>query len=555
MATRSLSAPNITSPDEKQYFIGKYQDSHPPSFHGTPTRSVQDGSNDFMIEKCMSIGHATPRRNTNATVDSAPWPDTPRPVKKFEDTEDNVKNRYQRLSLIHAGQLERYWPIFCNGTTIYRYLAYIIQDARMKKQFLLIFLLLSSSILTFLVWPSLDGQVEITGAKYEKRGNRTIILAWNKFFDTDPFLGAKANCRRDNCIFTEDRSQVVIADVVAFHSRDTVDLPNQKYRSPNQIYLFWTMEATKNAGNFGFPKNYFNRTMSTSPSADIPLTYSRNKFIKKLNSSNPSAYPSFPDAIISNKSSGIFALISNCDYVTNHRTDVLDEISRFYPVDLKGACAPDLKSRQFCPKHTDCTDRIKSGIEAKYFHFVMENSDCDGYITEKTYSRLGYNSIPIAAMRQIYEKSSLPNSAFIFLDDFGSAEEVARHLRYLENNSTAYKQYFKWREEYQQVPYEQDWCALCASLVRPSSPLLEEKIIHDVYSEYMTCRYDSAIPLPGLYFPWPIDFRRHGFKIWLLGLLAIVLLMLGFYYKNLLKRGIEFWARSFRNRREDIGLL
>jgi len=84
------------------------------------------------------------------------------------------------------------------------------------------------------------------------------------------------------------------------------------------------------------------------------------------------------------------------------------------------------------------------------FYLAFENSlHCKDYITEKFYT-LGYimETVPVVwgTRKADYLRMAPPHS-FIHTDDFSSPEELGKYLLYLESNATAYREYFKWRED------------------------------------------------------------------------------------------------------------
>ncbi|CAJ0953415.1 unnamed protein product, partial [Mesorhabditis belari] len=233
------------------------------------------------------------------------------------------------------------------------------------------------------------------------------------------------------CLLTKNRSLISVADVVAFHSRDTKDLPSPEDRKTHQVYLYWNMESPANAGGFKFPAFYLK----------LSAHFSMESF-----SGQALPMPSKDFFLMKNES--IFGLISNCRNGSNERGNLVQLITNLYPVDLYGKCAWEKKNKDFCTRKLGCSKELREAVEKRLFHLVLENTDCLGYVTEKTFDRIGYDSIPIGIRRDAYEKAGLPVGAFIFLDDFESPQMFVDHLRYLESNETAYIEYFQWRNEY-----------------------------------------------------------------------------------------------------------
>lgn len=77
-------------------------------------------------------------------------------------------------------------------------------------------------------------------------------------------------------------------------------------------------------------------------------------------------------------------------------------------------------------------------ISAKHrFYLAFENSICKDYVTEKAFYRLDQLLVPIVLKGSLY-KNILPENSYIAADDFDSPEDLAKYLKYLESNATAY---------------------------------------------------------------------------------------------------------------------
>lgn len=77
-------------------------------------------------------------------------------------------------------------------------------------------------------------------------------------------------------------------------------------------------------------------------------------------------------------------------------------------------------------------------ISAKHrFYLAFENTICNEYVTEKAFKRLDQLLVPIVLKGSLY-KNILPENSYIAADDFDSPEDLAKYLKYLESNATAY---------------------------------------------------------------------------------------------------------------------
>ena len=87
------------------------------------------------------------------------------------------------------------------------------------------------------------------------------------------------------------------------------------------------------------------------------------------------------------------------------------------------------------------------------FYLSFENSLCDDYITEKFWklyrpeTLFEVNILPITrgATEEQFSKVAFPNS-LINAYNFETAQQLGSYLRSLNQNDTAYLEYFKWKK-------------------------------------------------------------------------------------------------------------
>ena len=72
------------------------------------------------------------------------------------------------------------------------------------------------------------------------------------------------------------------------------------------------------------------------------------------------------------------------------------------------------------------------------------------------------NVIPIVLGGANYTKLAIPGS-YINVLDFKTVKDLADYLHYLDKNSTAYNEYFKWRQQYRKIKFA-DFCSFCEVL-------------------------------------------------------------------------------------------
>jgi hypothetical protein len=170
-------------------------------------------------------------------------------------------------------------------------------------------------------------------------------------------------------------------------------------------------------------------------------------------------------------------MISNC-YSQNNREDYIKRLSSVIPVTRVGYC-----SWNKCHKtYSECLNELAN---THPFYLAFENSLCNDYVTEK-YANVISNGrmIPI-----VYSKSSnlyIPNS-FIDANQFLSPEDLGQFLLQLVKNTTAYDNYFKWKDQYELIiPDENDYlCELCKKLHNLHEP-------YKVYDSMKEWLYENA---------------------------------------------------------------
>ena len=90
----------------------------------------------------------------------------------------------------------------------------------------------------------------------------------------------------------------------------------------------------------------------------------------------------------------------------------------------------------------------KIALLARYkFTLAFENSQSEGYVTEKFFQPLIAGSVPVYwGAPDVAEFAPDPRS-YINVEDFGSIQELAEHLAYLDRNDTAYTELLAWKHK------------------------------------------------------------------------------------------------------------
>ena len=264
----------------------------------------------------------------------------------------------------------------------------------------------------------------------------------------------------------------------AFHLRNERDMP--AYRLLHQKWLFYHTEAPR-IGRFKHLTRFlssFNVTLTYSGNADIVKPYgvclpnreiikknpsSITDYIKKIYGtladttpwlSKEKPYVSYNRA--AGKSRLVAWMVSDCT-AANKRSDYAKLLQRYIPVDVYGKCG----NLTCLPKLSKvCEDDINKKYK---FYLAFENSLCPEYITEKVWTKLERDIVPIVLGGADYE-NYLPKHSYINIKDLSSPKELATYLKLLDRNDTLYNEYFNWKKEYTchaRVPGMSLACSIC----------------------------------------------------------------------------------------------
>nr|XP_013807457.1 PREDICTED: alpha-(1,3)-fucosyltransferase 6-like [Apteryx mantelli mantelli] len=262
-----------------------------------------------------------------------------------------------------------------------------------------------------------------------KSKHELTILLW-----TWPF-GKRFNFRScselystPDCQFTVNRSWYHKANAVIVHHRDasrnTKGLA-QATRIPSQRWIWFNLESPSHSPNLGAMDNLFNLTMSYRRDSDIFSPYGE---LQLLGQPQPFSVP--PKAKL------VAWVVSNWQ-ANSHRVKYYQELKQHIAVDVYGQHHQALARDQLLT------------IMAQYkFYLAFENSQHEDYITEKVWrNALSAGTVPVVLgpPRENYERF-LPPDAFIHIDDFASARDLARYLQELSEDAKRYERYFQWRQ-------------------------------------------------------------------------------------------------------------
>ncbi|XP_053155364.1 3-galactosyl-N-acetylglucosaminide 4-alpha-L-fucosyltransferase FUT3-like [Hemicordylus capensis] len=284
----------------------------------------------------------------------------------------------------------------------------------------------------------------------EKETSNHTILLW-----TWPF-GMRSTIEKcskllgiPDCHITADRSWYHKADAVIIHHRDVCSSPRQlpqMPRPPFQRWIWFNLESPSHTPNLGFMDNHFNLTISYRRDSDIFSPYGWLEVLK-----DPW------NITIPPKSKLVAWAISNWN-PASRRVKYYGELKKYIQVDVYG------QGHMTLPR-----DKHLSTLSQYKFYLAFENSIHEDYITEKLWKNsLLSGAVPVVCgpPRKNYERF-LPPDAFIHIDDFPSAKDLANFLKELDRNATRYQSYFQWRtwlKPIGQTSFNHHYCKACRAL-------------------------------------------------------------------------------------------
>ncbi|XP_045620495.2 alpha-(1,3)-fucosyltransferase C isoform X1 [Procambarus clarkii] len=289
------------------------------------------------------------------------------------------------------------------------------------------------------------------------------ILFWNSAYDNmhygfgfgrEPFL--RAGCPVNTCMTTSNRSRFPLKDIDAlmWHFRAN-DRSLPATRSPHTRYVFWVMESASYLfGELGSYKNIFNWTFTYRRDSDFPNLY--GQVFRRTKPLQPQERN-----YAANKTKMAAWFVSNCNTMSG-REKVVEKLRQWITVDQYGACG-ELK----CDRQQEaevCFPMLNSHYK---FYLAFENSLCQDYVTEKFFNKLRLDVVPVVYGLGNYSASAPPHS-YIDALKFPTVKSLALYLIYLNNNDTAYNEYFRWKRFHQQphdwVLVAKPFCDLCERL-------------------------------------------------------------------------------------------
>ncbi len=264
------------------------------------------------------------------------------------------------------------------------------------------------------------------------------------------------------------------ADGIMVHGPNLWYLPDRKKykRNPKQLWLMYTMESqglTWCSSQFQLTDldDWFNITATFKQDSTLPLDYRQfrswddllydldytREFEKHILHKYEDPTTAITDLSVKKKKPFIVWYVSHCE-TFSRREDYVMEMIKYVDVDVFGDCVnyfPNSR-RDICKGVRDipCVTNLMNQYK---FYLAFENCLCKDYITEKYWKlydsdkifRMNVISVVRGAKDETYRSMTKPDKFYLHVDNFKSPKALAEYLHYLNENDTAYLEYFSWK--------------------------------------------------------------------------------------------------------------
>ena len=313
-----------------------------------------------------------------------------------------------------------------------------------------------------------------TKLKFRKQNNldknTKIVLLYTTLFFQTCWWGNKEedlnrytyekNCFVKNCYFTYAKENFLISDAVIFHG---VDLNKPNYlkklsmmRPPRQTWIWFMHESPQYTHDLEDYDGIFNWTMTYMKKSEIFVPYFSFNKLRSV-----SRKPKFGTNFAVGKTGKVVWVISHCGLI---RDNYVLELEKYIDVTVFGNCGVKFKKNMGrCSEWgRQCEDELK-GYK---FYLAFENCFCKDYLTEKYWEKgLKYGLVPVV-MGGIDENSHAVPGSYIDVNNFESIEKLSKYLSFLDGNTTAYNEYFKWKYQYEITDGVDTFCEVCKAVHR-----------------------------------------------------------------------------------------
>lgn len=309
------------------------------------------------------------------------------------------------------------------------------------------------------------------------------IQVLTQFYDwiywKDEQLGERAfeNCSQKACFafryesssWNGRRMQEAVeeSDGVIVHAPNLLTVPSRHdyKRDPRQLWSFFTIESQRYSFcllhySLADLDDWFNltNTVKTNKHAYMPYDLKQlhryEAYLTAFTSRQSFNYHQQPR--VPQKRKLIMWFVSHCS-TASRRELLVRELRKHVDVDIYGRCRFIDSKSDPCASFSSTNDRSRCLVDlfnSYKFYLSLENSNCDGYITEKyfqfyeTPTIFDVDIVPVVRGAQLESYQAIapePHRSFVFVDAFASVKSLADYLVYLDRNDSAYREYLSWK--------------------------------------------------------------------------------------------------------------
>lgn len=294
----------------------------------------------------------------------------------------------------------------------------------------------------------------------EGSGVVTLLLWYHPFGQLSALSDCLERYQIGGCRLTDDRRAYRQADAVIFHHRDVGRagaLP-QEPRPGAQKWIWMNYESPTHTPGLAHFAGIFNLTFSYRIDSDIFLPYGflvPNSLGGASHGSDRYLGTPSPSEVLRPR---LLAWVVSNWNASHRRVAFFRQLQRYLQVDVYGRAGRPVAGG------------VVELVREYQFYLALENSQHTDYITEKLWNPIEAGAIPVVLgpPRENYERF-LPPEAFIHVDDFASARELARYLLRLRRQPALLMSHLRWRGSYR-IHRPQFWsehyCTACRAVRR-----------------------------------------------------------------------------------------
>lgn len=230
------------------------------------------------------------------------------------------------------------------------------------------------------------------------------------------------------------------------------------------------------------------------------------KIVTDFNSSNSNPSITTTPPVALHKKTGLVAwIVSSCDSYSK-REYLVKELQKYVTVDVYGWCGHD------CPQNENCYSHV---AKTHKFYLSFENSLCTDYITEKFFTAMKVDMIPVVygGSRMQDYSSIAPHGSYIDAKSFNSVKDLAKYLIFLDKNDSDYLRYFDWKKKFKVIP-GQGWCNVCQRVYEHlQASRKHNKWYKDMWKWWNYMGYDPSVEVDEHYDPLSASGQSYNYLL------------------------------------------